>query len=94
MVVPALDEDELGTIAERVLQTGAVARDRQSRVVRGEHEADDPLRAVGERSVDRLGNARPPVLHPDVDGQAELALEGRALRLVTSSSGERPPMRR
>src|SRR5581483_1030613 len=81
VVVPALDEDELGTPLERRLEPLAVTGDRQAREVRREHDADDRLGAVGEGRLDRLGDPRLPVLHADEDRHSELALERGALAL-------------
>ena len=50
LVVPAVDEAQLGAAGERTLELLAVARDRQRRVVRREHEPDDLLRSRGDRS--------------------------------------------
>ncbi len=58
--------------------------------MRREHEADDFVGAGGEtRCVDRIGDARRPVLHPGVDRQPELRLE-RGARLL----GDRVERRR
>ena len=64
-----------------MLDAPAVLADRHARVVGREHQRDDPGRAVGERLLDRLRDPRAPVLHPHVDGQAELSLEALALAL-------------
>ena len=78
VVVPAVDEHELGVApVERRLEPLAVLADRQAREVRRQHDADQPRRAAGERPVHRLGDPRPPVLHPDEDRDPELALERR-----------------
>ena len=66
LVVPALDERELGAARERLLELVAVALDRERRVVRREHEPDDALGAAGERRLRGVGDARRPVLHPRV----------------------------
>ena len=79
--VPALDEAELGAARERVDEPLAIALDGEARIVRRQHDADDRLGAGGERLLDGLGDARPPVLHPDEDGRAQLALERSPLRL-------------
>ena len=78
---PALDERELRAAAERFLELPPVPRDRERRVVRREHEADDRRRAGLERLLDRVGDPRRPVLHPREHGDAELALERGARRL-------------
>ena len=56
VVVPALDEDELCAVLQRVLEPLPIAGDRQPRVVRGEDEANDPLGSAGQRRLDRLGD--------------------------------------
>ena len=81
VVVPALDEPELGAACEALLEPLAVAVDRERRVVRREDEADDRVRAARERLLGRLRDSRAPVLHADVDGQTKLPLERRAGRL-------------
>ena len=78
LVVPALDEAELRAAGERALELLAVARDRQRRVVRREHEADDLLGSRGDRRLGRVRDPRRPVLHPGEDRQAQLGLERRA----------------
>ena len=47
LVVPAVDEGELGAAVESALELAAVAGDRHRRVVRREHEPDDRLGAGG-----------------------------------------------
>ena len=81
VVVPALDEDELGPALQRALQPLPVASDREARVVRCEHEPDEHLGSALECRLDRLGDSRPPVLHADEDRRPELLLERSALRL-------------
>jgi hypothetical protein len=75
--VPALDEDELGAPGERLVELLAVAPDREPRVVRGEDEPDDALRACRDRGGRGVGDPRRPVLHPGEHRQAELDLERR-----------------
>ncbi len=89
--VPALDEAELGTVHERVDEPLAIALDGQARIVRRQHDADDRLGAGGERPLDGLGDARPPVLHSDEDGRAQLALERRPLGLGRVVERRAPP---
>ena len=89
LVVPAVDEAQLGASVERALELLAIALDRERRVVRREHEADDRLGACGERRFRGVGDARRPVLHAGEDGQLELALE-RGARLL----GDRVQRRR
>src|SRR5947208_2130830 len=74
VVVPALDEGELGAARERVLQLLPVAGDREAGVVRGEDEADDGGDFRGHGSFGRVRDPRRPVLHPGEDGAAELPL--------------------
>src|SRR5436190_21432483 len=81
VVVPALDEDEPGPPLEGVFQPLAVAGDRQPRVVRREHQADEGVGSAGERRLDRLRDPGEPVLHADEDRQPKLALEPRTLCL-------------
>ncbi len=78
---PALDEAQLGPARERRLQALPVAVDRQLRVVRRQHEADDRLRAAGQRLLDRVRDPRLPVLHPHEHGHAELGFQRRPLAL-------------
>jgi hypothetical protein len=75
VVVPAVEEEQLRAVDERVLDLGAVAADRHPRVVRREHEPDDRGRSARERAVHGVGNPRRPVLHPREDGQPQLPLE-------------------
>ncbi len=56
----------------------AVALDRERRVVRSEHEADDGVRARVDRPVCRLVDVRSPVLHPGEDRKAQRVGETRA----------------
>src|SRR5437870_12994443 len=81
VVVPTLHEAELRGSRERLLDLLPAAGDREARVVRGEDEADDDVRAALERALHRLRDPRRPVLHPGEHGQAELALE-RDARLL------------
>jgi hypothetical protein len=81
MVVPAFDHHGLRALAHRLDQAVAIAADRDARIVRGEDEAHDPLRAGLDGVVGRLGDARRPVLHADVDRGVELVLERGALAL-------------
>jgi len=81
VVVPALDHDELGPVADGLGDAVAVAADRDARVVRCEDEPDDPLCPFAERLVGGLCDARRPVLHADVDGRAQFVLERGALAL-------------
>ena len=76
--MPALDERELGPPCERLLELVAVALDRERRVVRSQHDADDPLGSSGERRFGGVGDARRPVLHARVDAKPELVFEGSA----------------
>src|SRR5580765_144749 len=46
--------------------------------MRREDQADDLVGAAVDGSIDGLGDSRRPVLHPGIDGKAELALEARA----------------
>jgi hypothetical protein len=73
VVVPAVDETELGTTVERRLELLAVPLDREGRIVRRKHESDDAVRLGGAGCG--LGDVRRPVLHP------ELAFERGAGRL-------------
>ena len=86
---PALDEAKLRPFGDGLLQLGAVAPDREARVVRCEHEPDELVGPVRERSLDRLGDPRPPVAHARVDRQAELGLERGAGRLGDLVEGVR-----
>ncbi len=88
---PALDEAQLGPARERRLQTLPVPVDRQLRVVRGEHEADDRLRATGQRFFDRVRDSRLPVLHPHEHGHAELGCQSRPLALGDLVERRAPP---
>ncbi len=98
IVVPALHEDELGAPVERFLEPAPVVADREARVVRGEHEADQSRRTLGECLLDSIGDPRLPVLHPGVDGELERLLERRACllrdriqrRAVVASDAEPP----
>ena len=81
LVVPALDEVQLGAVSERGVELRAVPGDRHRGVVRREDKTDDLVRASGERGVDRVRDPRRPVLHPRADGHPELALE-RGARLL------------
>ena len=94
VVVPALHEGELGAAVERILEPVAVAADRDARVVRGEHEPDEPLGAVRERPLDRLRDPGLPVLHAHVDGRPVASSSAGALRLRDPVQGRVPPMRR
>src|SRR5436190_23133143 len=76
LVVPAVDEDELGTTRDRGFELLAVAADREARPVGREDEPDDRLRALLDRRVRSLDDPRVPVLHAGEDGEAELPLEG------------------
>ena len=58
LVAPALDEAKLRAAAEGVLELRPVLLDREARVVRREHEADDRVGAARERLLDRLGDPR------------------------------------
>ena len=49
LVVPAVDEAKLGAAVERRFELVAVALDRERRVVRREHEADDRARRLPRR---------------------------------------------
>ena len=80
---------------ERVDEPLAIALDGEARVVRRQDDADDRLGAAGERPLDGLGDARPPVLHPDEDGRAQLALERGPLglgRVVERRAPADPPV--
>ena len=77
LVVPAVDERELGAARERLLQLVAVALDRHRRVVRGQHEPGDDLRAAGERRLGGIGDPRRPVLHPGEDRAARAPARAR-----------------
>ena len=82
VVVPALDEGELGAAVERRLEPVAVAADRHARVVGRE---DERRRCARRRR--RAPRSAASAIHgcqcfmPDVDGEPELALERGALRL-------------
>ena len=76
IVVPALDEEQLGAAAERPLELVAVAGDRERRVVRREHEADDRVGPGSDRRVRGLGDVRRPVLHAGEDREPEPFLRG------------------
>ncbi len=89
LVVPALDERQLGAAAERRLELLAVALDRQGGIVRREDEADDHSRVRRERRFRGIRDPRRPVLHPGEDRHAELRLE-RGARLL----GDRVQRRR
>ena len=78
LVVPAVDEAQIGAVAERLLELVAIALDRERGVVRCEHEADDRLRARRERRLGGVGDARRPVLHAGEHGQPELRFERSA----------------
>ncbi len=75
VVVPALDEGDLRTARDGLLELLPVAADRQARVVGREHEPGDARRPARERSLGRLGDPGCPVLHPCEDGEAELGLQ-------------------
>ena len=81
MVVPALDHVELRAAVESRLEPISVATDRDPRVVGREHESNDLCRSTCEGLGNGVCNPRLPVLHPDEDGNPELLLEPRALRL-------------
>ena len=66
---PALDEAQLGAAGERVDELRAVLLDRQRRVVRREHEADDRVGAARQRLLDGLRDPRRPVAHAGEDRQ-------------------------
>ena len=78
VVVPALDEDELGAPGEHLLELRAVAGDREPRVVRREDQPDDSAGACGQGLLGSVGDPRRPVFHPGEDGEPKLLLEGRA----------------
>ena len=71
VVVPALDELEPRTAGEAPLELVAVAGDRELRVVRREHQADDRVGAACDRPVGRLLDVRRPVLHAGEDREPE-----------------------
>ena len=66
--MPALDEDELDAARERIFELLSVAGDREARIVRREHEADDGSRAGRESALCGVGDAGRPVLHAGEDG--------------------------
>ena len=66
LVVPAVDEAQLGAVVERLLELVAIALDRERGVVRREHEADDrvarlPASAASAASAMRGGQCFMPV---------------------------------
>src|SRR5205085_7206854 len=69
------DEQQLRAAGERGLELLPVARNRELRVVRREHEPDDRARTAANSTVCRLRDARRPVLHPGEDRPLERALE-------------------
>src|SRR5829696_3347396 len=81
VVMPAVDEDEVGATVEPRLEPLAVAGDRETGVVRREHEPKHPRRASLDGAVGRLRDPRPPVLHAQVDGNPELPLQRGPLAL-------------
>ena len=81
VVVPALDEDQLGSAVEPLLEPVAVPADRDTRVVRRQHEPDEPVGTVSERALDGLRDPRVPMLHAHVNGQAGRLLQAGPLRL-------------
>ncbi len=89
LVVPAVDEAQLGASVERALELLAIALNRERRVVRREDEADDRFGAARERRFRSVADARRPVLHAGEHRQLELPLE-RGARLL----GDRVQRRR
>ena len=87
VVVPALDEGELGAVVERVFELVAVAGDREPAVVRGEHEPDDAVAPPSTAALDGLGDLRRPVLHAREDRQPELLLSAARVASVIAFSG-------
>src|SRR6266851_3783200 len=77
VVVPTVDEGELGAVTERPLELVAVTGDREARIVRSQHEPDDAVGARLDRLVGGVCNPWRPVLHAGEDRHAELVLEGR-----------------
>ena len=81
MVVPALDERDFRAAGDGSVEALSVLADREPRVMRREHQSDDPRRSTRQRRLDCLGDPRLPVLHPDEDRNAELPLQSRPLSL-------------
>src|SRR5918995_1683947 len=81
VVVPALDEDELGAPVEPRLEPLAIAGDREPRVVRREHQAEHSRCAPFDGAIGGFPDPWPPVLHAEVDGNPELQLERGPLPL-------------
>ena len=85
VVAPAPDQRDLepprsppsGRFEERLL----VRADGHPGIVRRHHDRDEPPIVIGHDLLDRVHDVRVPVPHPDVDRDANLAGEGRALRL-------------
>ncbi len=90
LVVPALDEREVGAAAEPSFQLLAVTRDRHRRVMRGQHQADDHLGARSDGGVRCLGDPRRPVLHTGEHGH----ITERTLQCRTRLRGDRVERRR
>ena len=79
--MPALDEVDLRAPLCRGVEPLPVLADRQARVVRRQHETDDPRRAARQSGLDGVGDPRPPMLHAHEHGHTELPLERHPLSL-------------
>ena len=62
--------------------------------MRRQHEADDRLSATGQRFLDRVRDARLPVLHAHEHRHAELGFERSPLALRHLVERRAPPIRR